>query len=95
MPPILEKDSELELDRIWNLKDGDILKLYSRKNIPIWVEPVSEKVEKIKFEKITITQYPNSIVGTNYQISGDRNFLQNGLLLITWKNNICRQDHDM
>ncbi len=92
--PIVERDPNLQLHKTWKTRDASILKLYRRKNIPIVVEPIAENLKNIRLEKVMISPSPELSVNTTYQLSGDRDSLKNGLLLLTWKSKDLTWHHD-
>ncbi len=92
--PTIEQNPQIELDRTWQMPDQSTVKLYKRKSIPILVEPITEDIQKIRLEKIMISPSPAIAVNTTYQLSGDRDLLQNGLLLLTWQSNDHIWHHD-
>lgn len=83
--PIVERDPALQLHKNWTTRDGSLLKLYRRKHIPILVKPISENVEHVQLEKVTISPTSGLSIDTTYQLSGDRDSLKDGLLLLTWQ----------
>ncbi len=92
--PIVESDPNLQLHKTWKTRDASILKLYRRKNIPILVEPLAENIKGIRLEKVMISPSSELSVGTTYQLSGDRDSLKNGLLLLTWQSKDRTWNHD-
>ncbi len=92
--PVVEQNPQIELYKTWKMPDTSSVNLYRRKDLPIVVEPLSERVEKVQLEKVTIS--PNSDLGVNttYQVSGDRNLLQNGILILTWRGKDRTWNHD-
>ena len=74
--------------------NGDTVKLYARKDMPIVVEPTSTQIQGVRLDKVTISPTKTSLVNTTYQLSGDRASLQNGLLLIDWQSNGQKWNQD-
>lgn len=92
--PAIEQNSQIQLARTWQMPDASIVKLYRRKNIPVSIEPIAEKIDKIQLEKVIISPSSGLAVNTTYQIGGDRDLLQNGLLILTWQGKNLRWHHD-
>jgi 4-amino-4-deoxy-L-arabinose transferase-like glycosyltransferase len=92
--PIVERDPDLQLHQSWQTRDGSILKLYRRKNIPIVVEPLTEKLKNVRLERVIIAPSSGASIDTTYQLSGDRAALQQGLLLLNWQSNGQTWTHD-
>jgi 4-amino-4-deoxy-L-arabinose transferase-like glycosyltransferase len=92
--PAIEQNPQLQLDRTWKMPDTSIVKLYRRKNSPISVEPIANNTEKIRLEQVTISPSLGQTINTTYQLSGDRDLLQNGLLLLTWQSQDRTWHHD-
>ena len=90
---VIEQNPKLEIDRTWQMPDTSIVKLYKRKDLPILVEPIPEHLQ-IRLEKVIISPSSELAVNTTYQLSGDRDSLQNGLLLLTWKSKDRTWNHD-
>ena len=90
---VIEQNPQLDLDRTWQMPDTSIVKLYKRKELPILVEPILEHLQ-IRLEKVIISPSSELAVNTTYQLSGDRDSLQNGLLLLTWKSKDRTWNHD-
>jgi 4-amino-4-deoxy-L-arabinose transferase-like glycosyltransferase len=91
---IVEQNSDLQLHKTWTMPDASIVRLYRRKNTPIAVEPIAAKIDKIKLEKIVISPSSGLAVNTSYQVSGDRELLQRGLLILTWQSKNKTWHHD-
>ena len=94
LPPIVEQDSSLQFDRSWQMLNGDTVKLYARKDMPIVVEPTSTQIQGVRLDKVIISPTKTSLVNTTYQLSGDRASLQNGLLLLDWQSKGQTWNHD-
>ena len=92
--PAIEQNSQVRLDRTWQLPDASMVKLYRRQQLPIVIEPITTQIAKVRLEKVTISPGLQSAVNTTYQISGDRRSLQNGLLLLTWQSQDWTWHHD-
>jgi len=90
---VIEQNPQLDLDRTWQMPDTSIVKLYKRKELPILVKPILEHLQ-IRLEKVIISPSSELAVNTTYQLSGDRDSLQNGLLLLTWKSKDRTWNHD-
>jgi 4-amino-4-deoxy-L-arabinose transferase-like glycosyltransferase len=92
--PIVESDLNLQLHKSWETRDRSILKLYRRKELPILVEPLTENMQKVRLEKVTISPTSGDSIDTTYQLSGDRELLKNGILILTWNSNNRTWYHD-
>ncbi len=92
--PIVERDPNLQLHKTWKTRDASILKLYRRKNVPILVEPISEDVKNVRLEKVIISPSAELSIDTTYQLSGDRESLKHGLLLLSWQSKDRTWNHD-
>jgi hypothetical protein len=92
--PIVEDDPDLQLHQSWKTRDGSILKLYRRKDIPIVVEPLTEKIESVRLEKVIIASSSELSIDTVYQLSGDRAALKHGLVLLSWQSGDRTWTHD-
>jgi 4-amino-4-deoxy-L-arabinose transferase-like glycosyltransferase len=92
--PIVERNPDLQLHQSWKTRDGSILKLYRRKDIPIVVEPLAEKIEQVRLEKVIIAPSAGRSIETTYQLSGDRAALKHGLLLLNWQSGDRTWTHD-
>ncbi len=90
---VIEQNPQLNLARTWQMPDTSIVKLYKRKDLPILVEPIPEHLQ-IRLEKVIISPSSELAVNTTYQLSGDRDSLQNGLLLLTWQSKDRTWNHD-
>jgi 4-amino-4-deoxy-L-arabinose transferase-like glycosyltransferase len=91
---IVERDPNLQLHKSWETRDRSILKLYRRKELPILVEPLTETINNVQLEKVTIAPTSGDSIDTTYQLSGDRESLKNGILILTWKSNDRTWYHD-
>lgn len=91
---IVERDPNLQLHKSWETRDRSLLKLYRRKELPIVVEPINEKVKDVRLEKVIISPTSGDSIDTTYQLSGDRELLKNGILILTWKSNERTWYHD-
>ena len=92
--PIIERDPNLQLYKDWKTRDGSILKLYRRNNIPILVEPTAKNIRDVRLEKVIITPTSGLSINTTYQFSGNKDLLQNGLLLLNWQSKDLTWHHD-
>jgi 4-amino-4-deoxy-L-arabinose transferase-like glycosyltransferase len=92
--PIVERDPNLQLYKSWETRDRSILKLYRRKEIPILVEPIADPVKDVRLEKVIISPTSGDSIDTTYQLSGDRESLKNGILILTWQSNERNWYHD-
>jgi 4-amino-4-deoxy-L-arabinose transferase-like glycosyltransferase len=92
--PAIEQNAQIQLDRTWQMPDATIAKLYRRKQAPVVVEPITENIQKVRLEKIIISPSSIQAINTTYQLSGDRDSLQNGLLLLTWQSKDLTWNHD-
>jgi 4-amino-4-deoxy-L-arabinose transferase-like glycosyltransferase len=92
--PIVERDPNLQLHKSWTTLDSSILKLYRRKELPILVEPITEKIADVRLEKVIISPTSGDSIDTTYQLSGDRELLKNGILILTWNSNDRTWYHD-
>jgi 4-amino-4-deoxy-L-arabinose transferase-like glycosyltransferase len=99
---IIEQNIQLQLHKTWIMPDNSTIRLYRRKNLSISVKPISEnilvegraEVKMVQLEKITISPSSGLAINTRYQVSGNRDLLQHGLLLLTWKSNDQTWNHD-
>jgi hypothetical protein len=91
---LVERDPNLQLHKSWKTRDRSILKLYRRKELPISVEPITERFADIKLEKVIISPTTGSSIDTTYQLSGERELLKDGILILTWKSNYHNWYHD-
>jgi 4-amino-4-deoxy-L-arabinose transferase-like glycosyltransferase len=92
--PAIEQNPHIQLDKTWQMPDASIAKLYRRKQMPVIVEAISENIDPVRLEKIVISPASGLAVNTTYQLSGDRDALQNGLLLMTWQSKDLTWHHD-
>jgi 4-amino-4-deoxy-L-arabinose transferase-like glycosyltransferase len=92
--PIVESDRNLQLHKSWQTREGSILKLYRRKNIPILVEPIVEDLKNVRLDQVTISPALGLSIDTTYQLSGDRESLKNGILLLSWHSKDLSWNHD-
>jgi 4-amino-4-deoxy-L-arabinose transferase-like glycosyltransferase len=92
--PVVEQNPQIELYKTWKMPDTSSVNLYRRKDLPIVVEPILERVDKVRLEKVTISPGSDLAVNTTYQISGDRNFLKDGILILTWRGKDRTWNHD-
>jgi 4-amino-4-deoxy-L-arabinose transferase-like glycosyltransferase len=99
---IVEQNPDLQLHKTWTMPDTSIIRLYRRKNIAISATPISDSIfvprgyanDRIKLEKIIISPSSELAVNTSYQVSGDRELLQQGLLILTWQSKDKTWHHD-
>jgi 4-amino-4-deoxy-L-arabinose transferase-like glycosyltransferase len=91
---IVESDPNLQLHKSWETRDRSILKLYRRKELPIVVEPITDPVKDVRLEKVIIAPTSGESIDTTYQLSGDRELLQDGILILTWSSNERTWYHD-
>jgi 4-amino-4-deoxy-L-arabinose transferase-like glycosyltransferase len=92
--PVVERDPNLQLHQDWKTRDGSILKLYRRKNMPILVEPIAKIVRDVRLEKVIVAPTSGLSIDTIYQLSGNKDLLQNGLLLLNWQSKDLTWHHD-
>jgi 4-amino-4-deoxy-L-arabinose transferase-like glycosyltransferase len=92
--PIVESDPSLQLHKSWKTRDSSILKLYRRKELPISVEPIPEKIKDVRLEKVIISPTSGDSIDTTYQLSGERSLLQDGILILTWNSGNRTWYHD-
>jgi 4-amino-4-deoxy-L-arabinose transferase-like glycosyltransferase len=83
--PAIEQNPQIQLVRTWQMPDASTVKLYRRKNLPVSIESIPAQIDKVQLEKVTISPTSGRGINTTYQVSGDRELLQNGLLILTWK----------
>ena len=74
--------------------NGDRVKLYQRKNMPLVVKPIAASIQGVRLNRVAISSGNNGLVNTTYQINGDRTSLQNGLLLLNWQSKNQTWNHD-
>ena len=91
---IVERDPNLQLHKSWVTRDRSILKLYRRKELPILVEPITENIKDVRLEKVIVSPTSGDSIDTTYQLSGDRELLKNGILILTWNSKDRTWYHD-
>ena len=74
--------------------NGDRVKLYQRKNMPLVVKPIAASIQGVRLNRVAISSGNNGLVNSTYQINGDRTSLQNGLLLLNWQSKNQTWNHD-
>ncbi len=90
----VERNPQIQLAKTWPMPDTSIVSLYQRKNPQIIVEPIAEQIQQVKLEKVVISPSSDLAVNTTYQLSGDRYYLKNGLLILTWQSKNLTWNHD-
>ncbi|BAY64425.1 hypothetical protein NIES22_45230 [Calothrix brevissima NIES-22] len=93
---LVESDPDLQLQTDWVLPSGDKLRLYRRVNPDIVVEKVNNGNSGINLKPVISNN--QLVVGqsnpVSYQITGDWDDLQNGLLLLKWQHDKSFWYHD-
>ncbi len=92
--PIVESDPNLQLHKSWKTRDSSVLKLYRRKELPILVEPLTEAIKNVRLEQVIISPTSGNSIDTTYQLSGERELLKDGILILSWKSNNQTWNHD-
>ncbi len=92
--PIVERDPNLKMYQSWQMRNGNLLKLYRRKELPIVVEPIAERIDNIQLEQVTISPSSGLGIDTTYQLSGERELLKDGILILTWSSKAVTWNHD-
>jgi 4-amino-4-deoxy-L-arabinose transferase-like glycosyltransferase len=91
--PVVEQNPQIELYKTWKMPDSSDVNLYRQKDLPIVIEPIVERVEQVRLEKVIIS--PSDLgVNTTYQVSGDRILLKDGILILTWRGKDRTWNHD-
>lgn len=92
----IEQSSELQLHKTWSLPDGNQLKLYRRRLLPVTVEPITETLNQVRLDAVTVPKqaFIGKPVPVTYQLSGSWEALQDGLVLLTWQGNTGNWLHD-
>ena len=91
---IVERDPNLQLQKTWKTRDDSILKLYRRKELPILVEPINEAIKNVRLDKVIISPTSGASIDTTYQLSGDRDLLKDGILILSWQSQGRAWNHD-
>jgi 4-amino-4-deoxy-L-arabinose transferase-like glycosyltransferase len=90
----VEGGSDFQLSKTWPLPDGSTLKLYRRKVLPVEVLPNHSQIPKsrpsptaVQLERVTVPKQtpPGVPVPVTYEWSGPWPQLQEGLVLLTWR----------
>jgi 4-amino-4-deoxy-L-arabinose transferase-like glycosyltransferase len=90
----VELGSDFQQQKTWPLPDGSTLKLYRRKVPPVEVLPNNPQIPKsrpsptaIQLERVTVPKKtpPGVPVPVTYEWSGPWQQLQEGLVLLTWR----------
>ncbi|MGB3638442.1 MAG: glycosyltransferase family 39 protein [Rivularia sp. (in: cyanobacteria)] len=97
---IVEQNGDFQLNKTWNLPDGSLLKLYHQDNPPVVVEERGDgerggrggrggRNNNIVLEKVEVPEIvpQGNSVPVTYTWEGNWEELNNGLVLLTWKNN--------
>jgi hypothetical protein len=92
----IEQSRELQLHKTWPLPDGDRLKLYHRRLPPVTVEPITQSLNKVNLNAVTVPELapPGLPVPVTYEFSGTWEQLQDGLVLLTWQGETGNWLHD-
>ncbi|MBD2196103.1 MULTISPECIES: hypothetical protein [Calothrix] len=93
---LVESDPNLKLQADWVLPSGDKLRLYKRVNPDVVVEKLNNGNSGINLQPVISNNH--LLVGqsnpVSYQITGDWDDLQNGLLLLKWQHDKSSWYHD-
>ncbi|WP_347566438.1 hypothetical protein [Scytonema sp. UIC 10036] len=88
----VEQSGNFQLSKSWNLPDGSLIKLYHKQIPAIEVKQIG--VTGVSSDRLTLSQVsvpekapPGIPVPVTYEWFGSWEELQNGLVLLTWKNN--------
>ncbi|MGK7928804.1 MAG: phospholipid carrier-dependent glycosyltransferase [Spirulina sp.] len=78
---------DFNLQRQWELPNGETLSLYHRKNPPVIVEAIASSRSKVQLDRILIPSEspPGMPVPITYEWSGSWQELQQGLVLLKWR----------
>ncbi|WP_017314270.1 glycosyltransferase family 39 protein [Mastigocladopsis repens] len=91
MIQIVEQSGDFQLNKSWNLPDGNLLKLYHRRTPTVEVKSVGKIgiSPRIALSKVTVPEkaLPGVPVPVTYEWSGSWDELQHGLVLLTWHRN--------
>lgn len=87
----VEEGGDFQLNKSWNLPNGNLLKLYHQKTPAVEVKPIGEKgisPVRVSLSQITVPEKtpPGLPVPITYQWSGSWDELQQGLVLLSWQN---------
>ncbi|MBD2353226.1 glycosyltransferase family 39 protein [Tolypothrix sp. FACHB-123] len=93
---LVESDPDLKLQADWVLPSGDKLRLYRRVNPDVVVEKVNNVNSGINLKPVIsnnqlVAGHSNPV---SYQITGEWDDLQNGLLLLKWQHDKSSWYHD-
>ncbi|AFZ57947.1 hypothetical protein H6G54_18700 [Anabaena cylindrica FACHB-243] len=93
---LVESSPDLKLQADWELPNNDKLRLYHRKNPVVVIEKLNSSSEPVTLEQVKISDQlikeKNNPV--TYQVKGEWDKLQNGLLLLKWQNQQGSWYHD-
>ncbi|MCV3212636.1 hypothetical protein OGM63_03665, partial [Plectonema radiosum NIES-515] len=94
----VQTSPDFQLNKSWKLPDSSILKLYHQKLPPVEVKSLSAITPpRIILSRVTVPEKapPGIPVRVTYEWSGSSQELQQGLVLLTWRNmNNARWLHD-
>ncbi|GET36590.1 glycosyltransferase family 39 protein [Microseira wollei] len=89
MVQLIEKGSDFELHKTWELPDKSTLKLYHRRQPSVVVKPLSQEKgsQKIRLNRVIVPDKapPGIPVPVTYEWSSPSEQLRTGLLLLTWR----------
>ncbi|WP_413175204.1 hypothetical protein [Anabaena azotica] len=93
---LVESAPDLSLQAKWELPNNDTLKLYHRKNPDVVIQKINTIEQEFALDKVQIS---NQLIRENnnpvtYEMTGKWDELQNGLLLLRWKNQQFSWYHD-
>ncbi|MBD2664931.1 hypothetical protein B6N60_00994 [Richelia sinica FACHB-800] len=93
---LVESSVNLKLEQDWVLPSGDKLRLYHRKHPDVVLEKINTPNSQIKLEKVIINNQVarNQNNSVSYQVTGNWEELQNGLLILKWHNGQSAWYHD-
>ncbi len=89
MVQLIEKGSDFELHKTWELPDKSTLKLYHRRQPSVIVKPLSQTKEsaKIRLNRVIVPEKapPGIPVPVTYEWSSPSEQLRTGLVILTWR----------
>lgn len=90
MVKTVEQGGNFQLNKSWNLPDHNVLKLYHQRTPTVEVKHISEQKPqaRIALSQVTVPEKapPGLPVPVTYQWFGSWDELQNGLVLLSWRN---------
>ncbi|MEM9541032.1 MAG: phospholipid carrier-dependent glycosyltransferase [Cyanobacteria bacterium P01_E01_bin.42] len=82
----LPEHPDFNLQKAWQLPNGETLSLYHRKNPPVIVEAIASPRSKVQLDRLLVpSESPSGIpIPVTYEWSGSWQELQQGLVLLKW-----------